>query len=373
MKKTAVEKDVLVKNAMEYLRIIVISKDDAVGLLSNELGNSLGELEKYLYVLELANQESNCLKHVSKVVTCKMHEVLQHVRNQTNDMGSPRCFSSSIGEFKHPVNKKFMKSGSLRLQDQSRTVLEKSYYDFLFNEVELFHVPLNIRREDPFEMTVRYRLLNIMKKGAVNELRSIFMNFWNELLSLDEDYFRSKIQEEFERLLEIFVSQDVQFGTGLECSLVCRKRNVLIKTPLKLSARPSSLIKKNKLLSIVSYSPDKTASSCFRRPKACLAHGSFELFRSFKNVQTSQFGIPVIFFKESSNTNEGSMVILELTSEHGLHATVKPDDLPVIKRFKKKFCMKLIPFENIRDRCDAVIHDAWIYVFTAGSRTYEHL
>ena len=356
IKRNLVPKEFLARISLDYLKVIMILKDDAVGLLLKELEDSVQSLEKSILFLE--NEFGNDFDQLSGLVSCKLHEIFQHALIQTTNMGSPRCFSASVGEFKHPVNKKFLRAGSLRLRDQSKTVLEKSYFDYLFREADLFNNRLGIARDEPFTMSVKYRMFNILKKCKIGE--SVFVQVCTKLNLLHE-------------LTYIIEDEDIKFSTALECSLICIKRNVPIKTPLKIYAMPFSTLIPGRSLTLISYSSNTEASLCDYRPGSCLIHSSLQLLSSFARIQTSKFGIPLIFYEKNSLDSSGSVFVLELiASPHDLLDSL--NSLPVIKRFeRKKFFLKSVPFTFIRDCNRASICEDSIYVFTAGSRTYEHL
>ena len=111
--------------ALQFLRIVVILKDDAPGFLQSDLEESIQSFGLELDGLEM-DLETTKLK--VELDTAKMHEILVHVAPQVECNGPASNFSSDAFEWAHAETKRTMRAGSLRRDDQAVTVLKRGYF-----------------------------------------------------------------------------------------------------------------------------------------------------------------------------------------------------------------------------------------------------
>ncbi|HYE76194.1 MAG TPA: hypothetical protein VEF04_22805, partial [Blastocatellia bacterium] len=138
-----------------FLRIVVILKDDAPGLLQTDLVASIDAFAKALYQLKA---ELDGTKNEFDI-TSKMHELIAHCADQVEENGPPSNFTSDAFEWDHKRYKSMQSFGSMRNEDKRETVLRQSCYDTLLAEVPAASTKGEIRPSTSFEPLTRFRVL----------------------------------------------------------------------------------------------------------------------------------------------------------------------------------------------------------------------
>ena len=272
-----------VKLVLSLFKIIVLVKDDAPGLLLDEIDTAVAAFRQACEICE--QNEGNVLKE-----TVKLHEIKCHLRECIELHGGLRRLSTASIEYLHdPVKKQFKKS-SLRPVECDLKVLKLMTYRRIMKNVELLSLP------------------------EINQHANFLPEFSFEIHPFGKDLF-AILNENFKQVAKIFRVEGVfsnthtfgssffndledseVFGNSASLSIKCGSRNENIRNPTKIFVP----LRSYSHYYCIGYKndDDEIPGSDVCKEEFCLHHSDLQLNSSFCRRKNTSFAIPLLFIRD---------------------------------------------------------------------------
>jgi hypothetical protein len=338
-----------------FLRIFAILKDDAPGECVGDLHDAISALGEEYRALQadLALNEDDIVAD-----TCKLHELLEHVTDQVLQFGCARDYGTYLAEWFHPVLKAMLRDSGVHTRDQAKKLLDLNYYRSIFAELR---PGLNSRGVGRIEPWSPYDL-HVIK--AVRNGRGLAWNLeenWQSIAKRVPGIGPIQVDHILTRVYAAVGKDDLLCGNNVECSIKCKTRNVVIKSPISFFV-PTQAGRDFKL---VSYRMAQEQLEDCGVP-GCRHHdANVRLFPAYFRTKQDLHGIPLLYV---AGKTQAIAVVLKPAKwdpqfEHDA----------AVRRFSGPFEVQVVALSRIRDYCLAVVHSSDVYVFRAGSRVFNHL